>query len=490
MTGKEIEIYSFPSRSETERGEVCFAWKAVRTDSQIDLKLLQLFLRAVADGEESLLYKVLVDTRTREFESGATNVESWAFLDTSPRFPVAFIGVKGIPGNQISVTTIERIRNLIVGKIREVAEYPDGSPSLAVFNQLVATYAEVWRRSENISVKSAPLFGVNYKTDWKEQFDYLEMNPSFVRSLTYDSAWNDVDRRMQSGKNVWRELLQQSHLSDVPYATGSAPSRRLLQETETARQTRAADELKRLMIRFGVNDGQKALALFEKEEISKTEEINKIDAKVRQPRFTDHPPLTLDDDIKYEQFRIKDVPVIAALFDRAPTIDVGLSFDLRNVPPKYYKYLPILPRCLDSLGLKDQTTVTRYSELLAETQKSLQDFSIAYDYNAASTRSDLAIRTSATSKQELDTGLSLGERILRDTYLDQSNANRLRDVVDQRLARDDTFKRRNDSSWFRNPAYVLRYQDRPLFVALHSFFTQAHWNDRLKWLVHKPGGVE
>ncbi len=51
-------------------------------------------------------------------------------------------------------------------------------------------------------------------------------------------------------------------------------------------------------------------------------------------------------------FRLDNVPVIATFVDRAPTIDLGLSFDLRRIPRRYYKYLPILPKCLDSLGLK------------------------------------------------------------------------------------------------------------------------------------------
>ncbi|HKD78907.1 MAG TPA: hypothetical protein VKH81_04390 [Candidatus Angelobacter sp.] len=486
MATTEIELYPFPSTSESERGEVCFAWKAVKTDSRVDLKLLQLFFGGLSDGEQSLLYKELIDSKTREFESGATNVETWAFLENSPHFPVEFIGIHGVPGNQITVASVERIRKHVLNKIEEIAGYADNSPALAAFNQLVATQIEAQRRSENISIKSAPLFGMDYNTDWKERLGYLEMDPSYVQSLSDTLTWEDAERRIKSGKNIWRDLIRQFHLSDVPYATGSVPSPRLVREIEAARQKRAEDEEQRLMARFGVKETAEALRLFEKEETAKTDEINKIDARVRQPQFTNHPPLTLDDDIRYKQFRIDNVPVIAALFDRAPTIDVGLSFDLQNVPEKYYKYLPIFPRCLDSLGLKKANTVTFYPDLLAETQKDLQNFSVAYEYSAFSGRADLTVRASAISAHELQTGLSLIERMLHDSYLDVSNSDRLRDLASQRLARDDGFRRRNGSTWFQNPAYVLRYQDRPLFVALHSFFTQAHWNDRFRWLVHKP----
>jgi Zn-dependent M16 (insulinase) family peptidase len=122
------------------------------------------------------------------------------------------------------------------------------------------------------------------------------------------------------------------------------------------------------------------LEQYEQIELMKTAEIDSIDSKVARPRFTEHPPLTPDDDIQYQQFRLNTVPVIAVLFDRAPTIDVGMSFDLRKIPQKYYKYLPILPRSFDSLGLKTRKGATSYSDLIAETQRDLSAFSIEYSF--------------------------------------------------------------------------------------------------------------
>ena len=42
----EIATFPFPSNSETDRGEVRFGWKPIRTRSQLDVKLLQLFFHA------------------------------------------------------------------------------------------------------------------------------------------------------------------------------------------------------------------------------------------------------------------------------------------------------------------------------------------------------------------------------------------------------------------------------------------------------------
>lgn len=482
----QIQIYPFPSGSEADRGEVRFGWKPTKTESQADLRLLQLLFHALADGDKSLLYKSLVDSKTRELDSGATNVESLVFLENSPYFPAEFVGLSGMAGNRISVEKIEELRSRILATIAEVSRYPDSSQPLAAFNQLVASYAKAWRRSQRVWIKSAPRFGSNYDTDWKEHLEYLEMDPSFVRSISDESVWKNARQRMQSGKNIWRELIQEFHLLEVPYATASVPSPQLLEEIEKTRQNRIAGKIKDLVDRFGTNDEQQALNRFEQEELAKTKEIDKIAAQVVRPKFTDHPPLTADEDIRYLTFRLETVPVIATFFDRAPTIDLGLSFDLRRIPRKYYKYLPILPRCMDSLGLKTREKIIPYADLQAQMQTEMNDFSVNYDFSPVSHRADLRIQASTTTPAEFRRALTLIQRMITFNHLDPSNADRLRDVVDKRLWEEDAYNKGENDYWFMNPSYAFRYQDDPLYLALSSILTSAHWDGRLKWLLHKP----
>ena len=481
----EIALFPFPSSSETDRGEVRFGWQPTKTESQADLRLLQLFFRALADGDKSLLYKSLIDSKTREFDSGATSVESLVFLGNSPYFPAEFVGFSGIAGKQLTVERIEQLRNRVTATIRQISQYPDNSQSLVAFNQLVASYAKAWHRSQSVWIKSAPRFGMNYETEWKEHLEYLEMDPSFTRSISDEPVWRSVEKRMESRKNIWVGLIRDFHLSEVPYATASVPSSQLLEEMDSARQKRVAAKVKQLMDRFHKDDEQQALARFEQEEAVKTKEIDKIAARVHRPRFTDDPPLTPDDDIRYSQFRLRDVPVTATFFDRAPTIDLGLSFDLRKIPQKYYKYLPILPKCLDSLGLKTADKIIPYADLQAQTQTEINDFSVRYDFSPVSHRADLRIQASAITPAEFRQALTLIQRMTTLNYLDLANVERLRDVVDKRRAEDDLFMNGENDYWFMNPAYAFRYQEDPLYLALSSFFTRAHWDGRLKWLLHK-----
>src|SRR5205807_2868334 len=155
-------------------------------------------------------------------------------------------------------------------------------------------------------------------------------------------------------------------------------------------------------------------------------------------------------------------------FDRPPTIDIGLSFDLHQIPRKYYKYLPILPSCFDSLGLKEGEHIVPYSELLTETKSRFIDFAPGVDDNAVSHRADFTFRASATSVPEFRAALQWIERMLRSSYIDLANVDRLRDIVAERISTDDSYTKQDEFSWIYNPAYSFRYQHDPLYLALES----------------------
>src|SRR5262249_23142672 len=43
---------------------------------------------------------------------------------------------------------------------------------------------------------------------------------------------------------------------------------------------------------------------------------------------------------------------------------------------------------------------------------------------------------------------------------------------------------------FMGLGYAFRYQSDALYVALESVFTRAHWDGRLRWLLHQPVSPE
>jgi Zn-dependent M16 (insulinase) family peptidase len=484
-------ISRFPGADETSPGEILLAWPPVENTSIVDLKLLQLFLHGLASGEQSSLYKTLVDSKSRQGDFGATAVWSTAFLANSPEFGVPQMWISGIAGNRISVALIDQLRGIVLKKMQEVSAYPDRSASLLAFNKMMARVVQTEHRSELVWTKSPPLFGASESpSDWKEYLEYLEMDPAFTRSLSQEPVWRLIGARLNSRKNIWRDLIKRFHLLEVPTATASAPSAELAVEIENAKKERIEQKIKSLERRYATGDAQEALSRFEQDERTKTREVDLVAAKVSHPRFTDHPPLTPDDEIRYRQFELGGVPVVASLFDDPPTIDIGLSFDLDKIPRKYYRFLPLLPRCLDSLGLKGEGQDLAYADLLAEVQARAYRFSVDYPYNIRSNRSELRIRASAADEANLREVLLLIRRMMRFSFLELSNIDRLRDIVEKSISEDDVYTRQAESNWLTEPAFAFKNLDRPLFLAVDSHFTQAHWNARLKWLLHQPASPE
>lgn len=477
------EIYPFPSGRETDAAAIRFGWTPEKIDSSVELKLLQLFFRRFAADQNSVLYKALVDRSGREWDTGTRATDYDVFLQNSPFFPFAQIELSGIPGNRISNEEIDRLRTLVMKKIREISEYNDESPELRSFNNEVLAIAKAWHRSQLIWIKTPPLFGSDLSIDWKNHFESLEMNPSFVRSLTEEPDWGLIESQLTSGMNIWRSAISKFHLLDTPFATASKPSPQLLADMETSKQDRIRRKLDSLERAHNVNNDQEALARFESDEGEKTKQIDAIKAAVSRPRFTDRPPLTADDEIKVEQFTISNAPAIASVFDRPPTLDIGFAFDLRRIPRKYYKYLPILPRSFDSLGLRINRQLVPYPELFSNIHQKTLSFTVAYEENAFSGRVDLVFRASVANAQEFTSALDLINNILHFSNCEIDSADRLRDLAGQRLAADERFGQ-DEFNVLQNAAYSFQTQQNPLFQAATGSFLRTHWDERLQWKLH------
>src|SRR5215813_3572543 len=254
-----IAIFPFPSKSQVEPGQIFFGWKPQKTDSMEELRLLELFAEALGRGEDSVLYKTLVDRKTRLIESGATGVSSRVYEGASPQFPAVELFISGIPGNQIAPDVIERVRTQLKKSIAEIAQYPAHSEKLEAFNRLVSSHEHASHRFESVWIRNAPQFGIrSTSTAWKDYLDYLEMDPSFNRSLSEEKVVQSIGQKLRSGENIWTGLIQKFHLLETPYVTASTPSPELMGQTEKKRQERVAAKIKDLMQRYNTKDDQQA----------------------------------------------------------------------------------------------------------------------------------------------------------------------------------------------------------------------------------------
>jgi len=120
----EIGIWPFPAGSNSDAAAIRVGWKPAKAASLAQLELLELFFHALAGDQNSVLYKAVVNTQTREIESGARKVDYDVFVQNSPFFPFEQVEISGMPGDRISAGLVEQIRDFILSKIKEVSEYP------------------------------------------------------------------------------------------------------------------------------------------------------------------------------------------------------------------------------------------------------------------------------------------------------------------------------------------------------------------------------
>jgi hypothetical protein len=144
--------------------------------------------------------------------------------------------------------------------------------------------------------------------------------------------------------------------------------------------------------------------------------------------------------------------------------------------------------CIDALGLSKSGAVTTYSDLRGQIQRLTFAFSAAYEANPVSKRADFTIRSSAANVKDARSTLDLIQQLLKFNYLDISNADRLRDLVASDIAADDWYLRQD--IFTLNAGYSFRDQKDPLYFAVWTRPTRAHWNARLKWLLHPPADEE
>ena len=482
----DVGIYPFPAEDNAGPGKILLGWKPVKTDTVLQLMLFQLLARALGDGEQSLLYAALIDRTKRQSDLGITTVSSEVSLRASPHFPVMEISIEGVPGTRITQNHLQALRSIILEQITEVARYPDHSAALLSFDRLVSSTANAWQRDLSIWTRNPPLFGyLGRESKWKEHFELLGIDTSFVQSVTTEKTWREITTLISSGKNIWRSLIKRFGLMDIPYVTASAPSHELLQRVALEKEQRAADKMQQLMHIYHTESPEHALAEFDAQEHLKTIQIDKIGAAVPQPHFTDHPPLSPDEGVHYTQQKIAGVNAIIVDFARPPTIDLGLSFNLKNIPENYYKYLPLLPRSVDALGLRTGKTVMSYSELSTRLRTDIYKFSVSFGSNSASSRAELNIRFSSLGASDFRSGLTWIRRIISHTDLNLSNLSRLQDVIHRIQSEDDT-ELRQAGTWVFDSGIAFRYRMNPLTFSLNSAFTRAHWDDRLGWMLHDP----
>jgi Zn-dependent M16 (insulinase) family peptidase len=474
-SSRKIELFPYPAKSGTDPANISFAWKPDPALSRARRMLHELLFDAFADGSRSNLYAALVDSKTRLLDTGATSVSHYSETEHDAKRPVHIVSIGGIRGNRVDEKLLERLREVISAKMKEIAEYKEGSPELEDLNRRVRSAVRSWKRDLRVFVASPPGFGFRETgAGWQHFLEATDEQGGSDRKLDLSPQWAEVEAFLAGKGNVWKAIIDEGGYLEDPYGTAGIPSPEALAKAEKEKEERLKQKVEK------IGD----LKSFSDQELQRSRQVAELESQVAKPTFMKDPPLTYDEQAKVMRIKVGGRPAMAVAFEGTPFQDAVLAFSLKGLPARYYAYLPFLPQAIRSVGLREGDKVTDYRAFSEEVQREVYGLSASFSYNQWSDRFEFVVQGEGTDPAEAKKALELMSRMLASNDLSVANLSRLRDLIDERISADDQYTKQWEEHWIRNPAMAFRWQEQGLLLATASRFTQAHFYHRLKWRFH------
>jgi Zn-dependent M16 (insulinase) family peptidase len=482
-----IRIAEYPQKNESQPGPLFFAWPATLKLVPRDYLLLGIFLDNLAGDAGTDLYRLFIDTKTRQMETGATGVFGWVSEDQGN--PI-YIGLNDLPPASMTEEKIIAIREKIREQLRRIASWSDGSPELIDFNNRLLNRIVETRRSLSKFVNSPPGFGFrNTGSAWMSQLDLLAKSGGFRRSITEREDLESIAKLVSEKKNFWKDALERWNLlQTVPYAAAARPSAQMLAQETAERKERIAAEVTRLKERYRAADEQEAVRRYREEYDSVSAQLERVASQDHSMRFMEHPPLTLDDQLEYKVSKLPGgVLMVASTFDNMTSATVGLALRLDDVHGSEMVYLSSLPALLTQVGVIDRGKPIAYQDMSEMLRKEILGLNAYFSTNGKTGRCELAVRGAGNSLEESQRAIEWMRLVLSAPDWRTENLPRIRDLVDQMLTGLRNTMQGREESWVNNPSNAYWLQDKPLLLATNSFLTRAHNVDRLRWLLKDAG---
>ncbi|MFL6336795.1 MAG: M16 family metallopeptidase [Pyrinomonadaceae bacterium] len=484
-----IQLVEYPHKNEQQPGWVLFAYPAQLKLDTKEKTLLNLFLSNVAGDPTTNLYKLFVDSKTRVTETGAKSV--FAFLDDEmvEGNPV-YVGLTDVAPANMTDEKIRDVRQKIMGEMRRVASFADGSPELKEFNERMKSRVVQTRRTLSKLVNSPPGFGFrNSDSGWMTHLIDLNRTAGFRKSVTLRPELASVEQLISSDKNAWRELVARWKLAEsVPYAVAAKPSPQMLARDEQERAARAQAETKRVMKRYDVEVEQEALRRFKTDYDAATAELERLAGQSASLKFLERPPLTLDDQLDYKVTQLAGgVPLVASNFENMTSATTGLALRLDGVPQEKLFYLSALPSLLTEVGVVKDGKAIPFEQMSEMLRKEILALNSYFSTNFRNGRAELVVRGAGNDAAESQRALAWMKLVLASPDWRPENLARIRDVVDQVLSGMRNRTQGSEESWVNDPANAYWRQDNPLLLSVSSFMTQSHNVHRLRWLLKDAG---
>jgi Zn-dependent M16 (insulinase) family peptidase len=483
-----VQLVDYPDENEQKPSAVLFAWPATLSLTPKDRILLELFLESFVGDATTNLYKTFIDSETRVIQTGAKSVYSYLDSEMILGNPI-YIGLEDVEPAYLTEAKVKEIRSLIQKELSHLAELPDKDPALLAFNARIKSRAVETKRGLAKFIDSPPGFGFrNTGSGWMTHLDAINQTPGFRKSVTQKDDLNEILKRLEGDKNIWREQLASWGLLKVePYAIAMHASAKLLKQNEDDTTQRATAELARLKTKYALSDDQAALQKYNTEYDNATLALEKEAKASTATRFVENPPLTLDDQLTYEVKKINNIEMVASTFDSMSSATTGIALGLTGIRDNQLIYASMLPGMLTRVGVIENGKAVSYEEMSERQRREILSLYASFSGDYRTGRVELVLRGAGNDIEESKRSLDWMSLVLHSPDWRPENLPRIRDVVDQALSNLRNRTEGPEESWVNDPADAYRSQTNPVMLSTLSFLTRAHHVYRLRWQLKDPG---
>ncbi len=479
---RELHTVAFPSGDPRAAGSVLLAWPPTRDLAPHEHTLLGVLLSGLAGNDSSTLYRAIVDSSTRERDTGARSV--WASASDDLGFPVYF-GVAGIPGSELDDDTARWLADRIQQELRDVAALAPDDPGLVDLKQRLRDEIVAFRRSIRRSISAPPGFGFRgTSSGWFSRLREIDAESGFRRSLTLTPHFDFIDAELAKPGNPYAEHLA-GLVEQTPLVYVNRPDPVLLEALGEARAARLDDATGAIAERFGVDDPQEGLRRFKEAYDRDTARLEAAE-QVVTARFVDDPPMDYDSALDFATGALEGVPTVRGRFDAMTGADVRLSLSLGDLTADQQRWIPVLATLLTRSGVVIDGSPVSYREVRSRLQREVLSAGAWLNTSARTGRLELALLASGTTPEEVDAAVGWAATFLDAPDWRPENLPRLRDLVESSLSRLQSRMLGREESWVRNPRSAMLYGDQPAQLRAWSFLTQAHDVQRLFWRLATP----
>jgi Zn-dependent M16 (insulinase) family peptidase len=478
----KISVIDVPSENAQQAGMMLFAYPPELDLDPREYLELSNFLTVFGGDATTNLYKLFIDSKTRQQAIDAQTINSW--VDDKQLHPVFFL-LDGIKTENLTLEKANLARQSIISELEKVAAYPDHSPELIAFNERFENSLISTVRSNAKFENSPPKFGFrNTGDEWYTELNQLDKVKGFKKSIGLKPQIQEIRTRMAGATNIWKEDIAKWKLTSVlPYVVVTRANTELNDRSEAARKARADEEVARLKNVYQLNNDQETIARYKAVYDSNTLVLEK-EAQAVRVKFIDNPPLTLDDELNFKQEKLKKIfPVVVSVFNNMTSATTGIALNLNSVPAEDLVYLALFPELLTETGYIKNGKGVPYEEMIQQIQQQILSLNSYYSTGQKTNRVELVIKASGNNVTESQLSVEWISRVLKSPYWRTENLPRIRDLVEQELTDIRKKMQGAEEDWVGDPDRAYEKQDKPLFLATSSFLTRSHNIFRLKWML-------